>query len=48
MSPRRRLDLIEWGFRLLIVALVGLWLLAPPARIGERGPAATASLEQSR
>ncbi|KAF0230536.1 MAG: hypothetical protein FD175_1488 [Beijerinckiaceae bacterium] len=33
MTPERPIQLIDWAFRLLIVAMTALWLIFPPERI---------------
>lgn len=30
MSDKRQAQIVDWAFRLLIVAFVGLWVIYPP------------------
>lgn len=47
MSGHRQNHLIDWGFRLLIVALAILWLVFPP-RGAEAPGEAPAAIERTR
>lgn len=41
MSQRRRTQLVEWAFRLLLVAFVALWVIYPPQTATPMAPAGT-------
>ena len=41
MSTKRNIHVLEWGFRLLIVAFLALWVVYPPHRTGPQAPAST-------
>jgi hypothetical protein len=46
MSQRRQTHLIDWGFRLLIVAMTILWLVFPPRGAEAVGRTDSAVLSQ--